>query len=100
MNLQQFIAAPIAKYAVISALAYYNFPVATNLATSPRMFSTDSMAYVVISLKDSELPMLVGYIRTIGFDIEFGFTEGTGKVSLLTVEQVVELLDTYAPEVE
>lgn len=98
MTLQEYIALKAPKYAVISALAYYNFPVATALATSPRMFSTANMAYVILSLRDEELPMLVGYIRTIGFDIEFGFTEGTGKVSLLLLDEVLQLLETYAPE--
>lgn len=100
MTLMEFIRAPVAKYAVISALAYYNFPVATNLATEPRTFNTDSMAYVVISLLDSEIPMLVGYIRTVGFDVEFGFTEGTGLVSLMTCEEVLELLALWEPDTE
>lgn len=98
MTLQEFIVSPVAKYAVISALAYYNFPVAANLAIAPRMFTTDSMTYVIISLKDTEIPMLVGYIRTIGFDVEFEFTEGTGRVTLLTHTQVLELLELYDPE--
>lgn len=98
MNLQEFIQFNAAKYAVISALAYYNFSVATALATSPRMFNTEDMAYVILSLRDEELPMLIGYIRTIGFDVEFGFTEGTGKVSLLLLEEVLQLLELYDPE--
>lgn len=98
MTLQEFLQLNAAKYAVISALAYYNFHVATALATSPRMFSTDNMAYVILSLRDEELPMLVGYIRPIGFDIEFGFTEGTGKVSLMLAEEVLQLLELYDPE--
>lgn len=98
MTLQEYIAAPVAKYAIISALTYYNFPVATNLATQPRIFNTESMAYTIISLKDSEISMLVGYIRTIGFDVEFDFTEGTGRVSLLTHQQTIDLLAIYSPE--
>ena len=99
MNLQDFVVAPIAKYAIVSLIAYYNFPVATNLASSPRIFNTDVTAYAVISLKDSEIAMLVGYIKTLGFDVEFEFTEGSGKVSLLVLDQVQKLLDLYDAEV-
>lgn len=99
MNLQEFIALKAPKYAVVSILAYYNFPVATAMADSPTTFDTGTMAYAILSILDPQLPSLIGYIRTIGFDVEFGFTEGTGKVSLLTRDQVLELLETYPTEV-
>lgn len=98
MTLQEFIVAPVAKYAIVSALAYYNFPVATNLAVAPRIFNTDITAYAVLSLRDSEIPMLVGYAKTIGFDLEWEFTEGSGKVTLLTHEGVIQLLELWDSE--
>lgn len=98
MTLQEFIVAPVAKYAVVSALAYYNFPVATNLAQGPRIFNTNITAYAILSLRDEEIPMLVAYVKTIGFDIEWEFTEGSNKVTLLTHPQVLELLNIWEPE--
>lgn len=96
--IQQFIGLQVAKYAVISTLAYYNFPMATNLADQPRMFNTDLNVYTIISLRDPDIPGLISYVCSRGFGVEFEFTEGTGRVTLLTYQQIVNLLDLYDPE--
>lgn len=88
------------KYAVISTQAYYNFPVAQQLATEPTMFNTDTNVYTVISLNNDQIPLLVAYIRKMGFDIEYEFTEGTYRVTLLHYYQILQLLDKWSHEEE
>lgn len=91
-ELEYFLKDGSGKYAVISTQAYYNFPVAYNLAQSPRMFNTDKNVYTIISLNNLQIPLLVAYIKKVGFDIEYQFTEGTNRVTLLHYYQMLQLL--------
>lgn len=97
-ELEQFLKDGSGKYAIVSTQAYYNFSVAYDLAQYPTMFNTDTNVYTIISLLDLQIPLLVAYVRKIGFDIEYQFTEGTNRVTLLHYYQVLQLLEDWAPE--
>ena len=92
MNLQEYIATNQSKYAVIGAAAYDADPVAQSISTSPRRFSKNETEYVILSLDPASIENLVGYIQSSGSDVEYEFIQGSGKVTLLTHEEALELL--------
>lgn len=94
MNLQEYIATNQSKYAVIGAASYDADPVAQSISASPRRFSKNETAYVILSLDPASIENLVGYIQSSGSDVEYEFIQGSGNVSLLTHSQTLELLET------
>lgn len=98
MTLQEYIATNQSKYAVIGADAYDADPVAQSISPSPRRFTIESTEYVILSLDPSSIANLVGYIQMSGSDVEYEFIKGSGKVSLLTHEQALTLLNSIEDE--
>lgn len=94
MNLQEYIATNQSKYAVIGAAAYDADEVAQSISTSPRRFIKSETEYVILSLDPASIEGLVGYIQSSGTDVEYEFVQGSGKVSLLTHQQALDLLST------
>lgn len=98
MNLVDYIADHQSKYAVIGSANYDADPVAQSISTSPRRFSKNETEYVILSLDPASIENLVGYISMSGSDVEYEFIQGSGKVSLLTHSQAIELLGNTEDE--
>jgi hypothetical protein len=92
MTLMEYIAVNQSKYAVIAASAYDTDEVAQGISSSPRRFTLDTTEYVILSLNPSTISNLVDYISTLGLSVEYEFVKGSGKVSLLTHSEALELL--------
>ncbi len=89
MTINDFIALPVDKYALISVAMWQQDPVAAKLAVVPRKFIVGAAEYCVLSIESTELAGLVEYVESIGSGIEFTFTTGSGLVTLLTHEQAL-----------
>jgi hypothetical protein len=92
MSLETYLALSGPKYVVISKEAHLTQPVAYELAPEPGGFIYNNIEYVAINVEPVSLPDLVAYIQQQA-GIEFEFTQGSGLVSLLTHEQVLQLVN-------
>lgn len=92
MNLEQYLASPESKYAVIRYDSYAQDPVAQSISQSPRQFLFDGVEMVVLSLEPLTVPELVHYVEQVANGVEYQFTIGSGKVTLLLHKQVCDLL--------
>lgn len=92
MNLEQYLAVPESKYAVILAAAYAADPVAQAISASPRQFDLNGVSYVILSLDPAQIRQLYTYVTGSGNAIEFGFVQGTGAIKLLTHHQALDLM--------
>lgn len=91
MNLETYLSLSGPKYVVISKAAHLAEPVAHGLAPEPGGFIYNNIEYVAINVEPVALPDLIAYIEQQA-GIEFEFTQGSGLVSLLTHEQVLQLI--------
>lgn len=91
MSLETYLALAGPKYVVISKAAHLADPVAYELAPDPGTFIYNGIEYVSINADPLALPELVAYIQQQA-GIEFEFTQGGSLVSLLTHEQVLQLI--------
>jgi len=91
MNLEIYLALAGPKYVVISKTAHAEQEVAHQLAPEPGSFVYNGIEYVAINVEPMALPELVTYIQQQA-GIEFEFTQGSGLVSLLTQQQVLDLI--------
>ena len=89
MNLEQFIASPELKYAVITHESWLVDEVAQAISSSPRTFEHMSVLMVLLSISKSKVLELHEYVQG---NVEYELTLGTGKVTLLLRSQVSELL--------
>lgn len=92
MTLTDYLNSPESKYAVIRFDSYNSDPVAQTISTSPRQFTINNIEMVVLSLEPLTVPQLIAYANQAANGVEFEFTIGSGKVTLLTHSQVVNLL--------
>ena len=98
MTLQEYLANPESKYAVIRAESYQTDDVAQGVSSEPRQFDKDGISFTLLSLDHAQIPALADYAETAGNGVEFELTVGSGKVTLLTHSQVLELLPTSPEE--
>ena len=92
MNITEYLSTPESKYLVIGKQVWEGDPVAQGLSSEPRVFTINGVDYVILSLDPSMVPLLESYISSQGGDYEFGFLQGTGKVSFLLHSEALELL--------
>lgn len=92
MSLESYIATNQSKYAVIGGANYDADPMAQSISSSPRRFILDGTEYVILSLDPASIAGLVEYIQLTGADVEYAFVKGSGKASLLTHAQAIELM--------
>lgn len=92
MTLQEYLANPESKYAVIRTESYQSDDVAKGISQSPRQFDKDGIGFTLLSLDPAQIPALAEYAETAGNGVEFELTVGSGKVTLLTHTQIVDLL--------
>jgi len=92
MSLETYLSLSGPKYVVITKAAHAAEPVASQLAPEPGTFTYNGVEYVAINVEPLALPELVAYIQQQA-GIEFEFTQGSGLVSLLTHEQVLQLVN-------
>lgn len=92
MTLQEYLAIPESKYAIIRTDSYQTDDVAQGISQSPRQFDKDGISFTLLSLDPAQIPALAEYAETAGNGVEFELTVGSGKVTLLTHSQVIELL--------
>lgn len=98
MTLQEYLANHESKYAVIRTESYQTDEVAQSISQSPRQFEKDGISFTLLSLDPAQIPALAEYAETTGNGVEFELTVGSGKVTLLTHSQVLELLPTTPEE--
>lgn len=92
MTLQEYLANPESKYAVIRTESYQDDEVAQGISSEPRQFDKDGISFTLLSLDPAQIPALAEYAETAGNGVEFELTVGSGKVTLMTHSQVVGLL--------
>lgn len=92
MTLSEYLSQPGNKYAVILAAAYAADPVAQSISDSPRNFVINEIEYVILSLEPAQIEQLYAYVTGGGNAVEFGFTQGTGAIKLLTHSQALSLM--------
>lgn len=91
LTLEDYLKNTESKYAVIGADAYASEPLARSISSEPARFSLNSVEYVFLSLDPSQVAGLAEYITQTGKQYEFGFVQGSGKVSFLTHSQAQQL---------
>ena len=92
MTLEQYLAIPESKYAVIRTESYNADEVAQGISSEPRQFDKDGISFTLLSLDPAQIPSLAEYAETTGNGVEFELTVGSGKVTLLTHSQTLTLL--------
>ena len=92
MTLQDYLANTESKYAVIRTDSYQGDEVAKSISSEPRQFDKDGISFTLLSLNPAQIPALAEYAETAGNGVEFELTVGSGKVTLLTHSQALELL--------
>jgi len=97
MNLSNFISGDFLKYAVITLEAYSSSETAQSITGSPAPIGDD---YIILSINPDYAELFAKEAESLGFDFEFEFIEGSGKVSLLTHDQAVELTRRYSKNTE
>jgi hypothetical protein len=92
MILQEYLANNESKYAIIRTDSYLVDDIAQSISQSPRQFDKDGISFTLLSLDPAQIPTLAKYAETVGNGVEFQLTVGSGKVTLLTHKQVLDLL--------
>ena len=92
MNLEQFLSLAGPKYAVLRKAHHEAEQVASERWPTPGTFMVDGVEFAAINLEPYTVLEIVGYIESQGSWVEFEFTQGSGLVSLLTHEQVLQLI--------
>lgn len=92
MTLEQYLAIPESKYAIIRTDSYAVDEVAQSISSEPRQFDKDGIGFTLLSLDHAQIQALAEYAETAGNGVEFELTVGSGKVTLLTHTQALELL--------
>ncbi len=86
--LNEYLANPESKYAVITAEAWAESDTAQALAPMPRKFDYNGVSMAIISLDPSQVPALAE-----AYPCEFGaVTIGSGRVTLLTHSEILAIL--------
>ena len=93
MNLEQFLGLAGPKYAVLRKDHHEDEPMASERWPTPGTFMVDGVEFVAINIEPYTVPEIVGYIESQGSGVEFEFTQGSGLVSMLTHEQVLQLVN-------
>lgn len=88
-SIEEFMAIPELKYAVITKSSWEQDPVAQSLSANPREFTHEGAELVILSVSKFKLPDLVAYVDG---NVEFELTLGTGKVTLLSHSVAESLL--------
>lgn len=83
----------MSHYAVITKASYDADPVAQSISLSPRMFTYQGAELVILSIEPSQLPKLISYAEQVGNGIEYELIIGSGKVTLLTHQQALDLME-------
>lgn len=94
MDLATYLENAESKYAVIRSDSYAQDPVAQSISQSPRTFDHNGVDMTLLSLEPLTVPELVAYVEQAANGVEFELTLGSGKVTLLTHTQVLNLLST------
>lgn len=92
MTLEKYLAIPESKYAIIRTESYQADEVAQSISSEPRQFDKDGISFTLLSLDPAQIPTLAEYAETAGNGVEFELTIGSDKVTLLTHQQVIDLL--------
>jgi len=92
MNIKEYINGDFLKYAIITREAYESDELAQAIASRPRSIGVD---YIALSISKSKAQEFADYVENLGYQFEFEFIEGSGKVSLLNHAQAVELAFKY-----
>lgn len=92
MTLEQYLTSTESKYAVIRADSYEQDPVAQSISQSPRRFMFGDVEMVILSLEPLTVPELIAYAEQAANGVEFELTVGSGKVTLLTHSQALNVL--------
>lgn len=94
MTLDEYLASPESKYAVILKSVYLTDSVARTISDSPREFTLNDVEYVILSIEPNNVQTLVGYLISLGTPIEYSFIQGTGAIKLLIHSQVLALIES------
>ena len=92
MTLQEYLANPESKYAVIRTDSYLQDPVAQSISVSPRMFDYQGVSMTVLSLNPQSVEQLAQYAEQTANGVEFELTLGSGKVTLLLHSEILAIL--------
>lgn len=95
MGLLNYLCHPESKYALIRLSSYQADPIAQALTSSPSQLTVDGVELVILSLEQSAITSLVGYLESIGSGVEFELTLGSGLVTLLLHSQAKALMEKY-----
>lgn len=98
MTLDEFLAISGNKYLVIGKAVWEQDELAKTVAPDPRHFSLNGTDYTIVSLEPLAIPDLIAYMESQEGQYEFGWTQGNGKASYLTHEQVLELVALVGEE--
>ena len=98
MTLEQFIASPELKYAVIRYDSYLADETAQSLSSSPRTFDHNGVQMALLSVPSAKVAQLAQYAQHAANGYEFELTLNTGKVTLLHRSAVIGLLPVGAEQ--
>lgn len=98
MTLTEYLESPESKYGVIRSDSYDADPVAKSISQSPRRFNLNESEFVILSLEPMSVPQLAAYASQVASGVEFELTVGSGKVTLLTHSQAIQLLSSLETE--
>lgn len=95
-NIEQFIASRELKFAIITKESWEQDEVANSLSSSPRFLKFNNQDMVILSLPNAKVRTLYDYVNG---NVEFNsITLGSGKVTLLLTNQVMDILKENEPD--
>lgn len=100
MTIEQFIASPELKFAVITKENWEIDEVAQSLSSSPRCFELNNIEYVILSISTAQAQKLYDYLTLHGIGIDYDMVQNTGNVKLLLHSQALELMAVLNSEGE
>jgi hypothetical protein len=93
-TLNDFISSAGLKFALITRDSFDSDPVAQQLSGIPAVITVDGIELVILSIPTDKIAGLVAYAEQIGSGIEFQLTLGSGRVTLLTHQAALALVQS------
>lgn len=94
MLLDEYINKAGSKYAVITEESFHRDSVARELSIAPRKLKVSGTDLVILSIEPAMIRKLVEYTEKVAHGVEFKLTLNSGKVTLLTEDEVITILKT------